>query len=93
KVSVLRDTGAPQPVEIRFEPAVFNDETDPPTLVDGEWTYDERRNSITFQNFIPDPLDVVKVNYTLLSATQVPLDEDSGDDGEGDDGNDDQGTN
>jgi len=76
QVSVLRDTGQVQPTEIRFDPAVFDETVDPPLLIDGEWTYDERRNSITFENFIPDPLDVIKVNYTLLSATQVPLEDD-----------------
>jgi len=76
EVSVLVDTGAPQPVELKFEPAVFDESYEPPLLVDGEWTYDAKRNSITFQNYIPNPLDTVKVSYTLLSATQVPLDED-----------------
>lgn len=75
EVSVLRDTGAPQLTEILFEPAVFDDNTEPPTLVAGEWTYEQRRNSITFQNFVPEPLDVIKMHYTLLSATQVPADE------------------
>ncbi len=83
EVSVLRDTGAPQPVEIRFDPAVFDDATEPPTLVSGEWQYNEVRNSITFQNFIPNPLDVVKVNYTLLAATQAqPLDDEEEDEGD-----------
>ncbi|MEN0064017.1 MAG: hypothetical protein AAGA48_17830 [Myxococcota bacterium] len=74
-VKVLRDTGGPQPTEIRFEPAVFDDSYDPPVLLSGEWTYEPTRNSITFQNFIPDPLDVIEVTYTLLSATQVPIED------------------
>ncbi|MEN0063204.1 MAG: hypothetical protein AAGA48_13700 [Myxococcota bacterium] len=69
EVVVLRDTGAPQPTKIGFDRAVF-DESEPPVLISGEWTYDETRNSITFQNFLPDPLDRIQVTYTLLSATQ-----------------------
>lgn len=72
EVSVLRDTGQVQPVEIRFDQAEFDDEG---VLLSGEWAYELERNSITFQNFIPDPLDVIKVHYTLLAANQLPVDE------------------
>ena len=75
EVRVLRDTGGAQPAEILFEPAVFDDTQDPPVLIDGEWTYDAVRNSISFQEFLPSPLDVVNVTYTLLSAAQEPVDD------------------
>lgn len=45
----------------------FEAESEPP--VDG-WTYDRARNSITFVEFMPEPLSEVVIRYTLLSAQQ-----------------------
>lgn len=70
EVSLLRSELGGEPVEIGVEPAVFDDSVDPPVLVSGAWTYEARRNSITFEALVPEPLDVVKINYVLLSATQ-----------------------
>jgi hypothetical protein len=39
-------------------------------LPDGDWSYDSTRNSITFAEFIPNPLSKVIITYTLLSTQQ-----------------------
>jgi hypothetical protein len=33
-----------------------------------DWTYNGSRNSITFEEYVPDPLAEIKINYELLSA-------------------------
>ncbi len=35
-----------------------------------EWTYDESRNSIRFEEYVPDPLSTVRVDYTVLASVQ-----------------------
>jgi hypothetical protein len=37
---------------------------------DEEWSYDERRNSITFAEHRPEPGEVVTIEYRLLSSLQ-----------------------
>lgn len=37
---------------------------------EGGWVYDRARNSITFVDFMPEPLSEVVIRYTLLSAQQ-----------------------
>jgi hypothetical protein len=52
---------------IAFDEAVV----DPVTgSVDGEWTYDEARNSVTFVEFVPDSLSKVVLHYTVLASQQ-----------------------
>ncbi len=38
----------------------------------GDYYYNEARNSIVFYEFVPEPLDEVVIEYTLLSAAQDP---------------------
>lgn len=35
---------------------------------EGAWTYSSSRNSITFDEFLPDPLSTVVIDYTALSS-------------------------
>jgi len=41
-----------------------------------EWTYDERRNSITFVDHMPEPGEVVTIEYRLLASLQNDIDAD-----------------
>ena len=38
----------------------------------GDYYYDDARNSVVFYEFVPDPLDQIVIQYTLLSAAQDP---------------------
>ncbi|MEM6929947.1 MAG: vWA domain-containing protein, partial [Myxococcota bacterium] len=49
RVTTVRDTGAAQPLEIRFD--------------DDEYTYDAVANEVSFVVFVPDPGDLVRVRY------------------------------
>ncbi|MEQ1508569.1 MAG: hypothetical protein ABMB14_40430, partial [Myxococcota bacterium] len=51
-------------VIIPHAPAVFDDAGH---LVDGRWTWNEPRNSITFEEYVPEPLAVIAITYTLLA--------------------------
>ena len=41
----------------------------------GDWTYDRGRNSITFLEFMPEPLSKVVIRYTLLASAELVEDE------------------
>jgi len=41
---------------------------DDPSNDGNAWTYDRARNSVTFTDFVPDPLSDVHIDYALLSA-------------------------
>ncbi|MEN0060652.1 MAG: hypothetical protein AAGA48_00810 [Myxococcota bacterium] len=66
-IEVLVDRELPdgRVVTIRFDRAVFDDSTDPPQLVDGEWVYDASDNTIAFQNFLPSVGNVVRITYDV----------------------------
>jgi hypothetical protein len=49
-------------------------DTDADGLPDGDWSYESMRNSITFAEFIPNPLSKVIITYTLLSTQQAAED-------------------
>jgi hypothetical protein len=51
-------------VFIPHDRAVFDDDGN---LVDGRWTWDRSRNSITFEQYVPEPLAVIAITYTLLA--------------------------
>ena len=40
-----------------------------------DWTYDAARNSITFVEYVPDPLSVVNIDYEVLASSQNTADE------------------
>jgi hypothetical protein len=44
-------------------------ELDPVTGL-GDWTYSQSRNSVTFGTFLPEPGDVIRIDYDLLSAAE-----------------------
>lgn len=52
-------------VTIPHERAVYDDAG---TLVEGSWTWDASRNSITFEEWVPAPLAAIVISYTLLAA-------------------------
>ncbi len=56
-----------------------------PYVVDTDWTYSRTRNSITFSEFTPLPLNVVEITYEVLAASQGV---DTEEPGESDDGED-----
>jgi hypothetical protein len=67
------------PVEATLSVSVKEpDGTETPYAVDTDWTYSRARNSITFSDFTPTPLSVVRMEYELLASSQVPEDEDAG---------------
>ncbi len=39
---------------------------------DGDYTYSRARNSVTFRDFVPEPLAEVRIAYTVLASEQVP---------------------
>lgn len=41
-----------------------------PFVADTDWTYSRTRNSITFSEFTPLPLNVVEITYEVLAASQ-----------------------
>lgn len=49
-------------VVIPHDPAVFDNDG---KLIDGRWTWAESRNSITFEEYVPEPLAVIAITYTL----------------------------
>jgi hypothetical protein len=61
---------------LSFERALLDQQTgevldiDGDGLPDGEWTYDEGRNSISFLSYIPKALSTVVISYTLRSSQQ-----------------------
>lgn len=66
--SVVVRVLTPEGAEQAFDPAVLDSYGN---LVDGDWLYDQSRNSITFVEFIPEALSTVQITYTLESSEQV----------------------
>ncbi|MEM6928331.1 MAG: hypothetical protein AAF602_15465 [Myxococcota bacterium] len=59
-----------QDVTIIFEPAVFDTSVSPPTLVDGEWIYDESTNTISFAEFVAVVGDTVSITYDVVGSVR-----------------------
>ncbi len=55
------------PNVFKFERAVLDEYGVP---LEGDWLYDQTRNSITFIEYVPEALAKVVINYTLLAAVQ-----------------------
>lgn len=49
---------------------------------DDEWTYSRTRNSITFTEYIPDPLTVVNIEYDVLATSHDPAAEEEEEEGD-----------
>jgi hypothetical protein len=70
EVRVVDATG----VELRFDEAVVDpvtgtyEDADQNGVPDGDWTYDETRNSITFLSFVPSALSEVEITYQQRAA-------------------------
>lgn len=58
------------PVEDTIEVSVTETDTDEVTFTPEEWTYSPTRNSITFTEYLPDPLSVVHISYEVLSSSE-----------------------
>jgi hypothetical protein len=77
EVSIKDVTGASFP----FREALVDEATGQPIDADGDgqpdgdWTYDEFRNSITFLVYIPAPLSTIKIHYTVASSAAGQTDE------------------
>jgi hypothetical protein len=44
-------------------------------IADGDWVYDEVRNSVTFLSYIPESLSTVLISYTVLASQAGQTDE------------------
>lgn len=61
------------PVEPSIEVAVVDpDGVETAYAVDTNWTYDRSRNSITFVEYTPVPLSVVRITYDVLAESNDP---------------------
>lgn len=64
------------PVEESIVVTVENPDGNVDTFQAGEWTYTRTRNSVTFAEYVPEPLAVVNIEYEVLaSARDADLDE------------------
>jgi hypothetical protein len=57
-----------RPVVDTIEVKVVTPDGDTLPFDANEWKYDQSRNSITFEQYLPDPLAEVYITYTVLSS-------------------------
>ncbi len=70
------------PVEESIKVEVEDDRGSDEYDVGDDWTYDAKRNSITFVEFVPDPLTVVRISYIPLAEAESEVEEDEDEDEE-----------
>jgi hypothetical protein len=60
------------PVEDTIQVTVDADGTAETFEAGTDWTYSRTRNSVTFADYVPDPLSVVSIQYEVLASAQDP---------------------